>query len=117
LWHTVEESLGSLAREANKKDPGFTNWLNEKPVGDKTRASEIAEEMVAGMEEERKRLIKVFTATRFTVGGSKARQQKKEIKAVAGKANAEDAGAGWYGNKTAEYYSTLKARALWCKKN
>ena len=114
---TVQEALGEIAREANfHGDKGFKKWLDED-TGAGKRRGKIEAEMAEGMREQKKKLIKVFTSTRFTVGGKKARQQKKDLKAVAQKAAAEDANHAKFGGQGNDYYAVLKERAAWLKKN
>jgi Domain of unknown function (DUF4157) len=118
LLKTATDALGSMARMAKAKsgDAGISAWLDQLDGG-KTRREIIAANMAEGMSEQRKHLVKVFTATRYTVGGSKARSQKKSLKAVAQQTAAEDAGNAKFANTGADYYGTMKRRAEWLTKN
>lgn len=112
---TVSEALGEIAREANfHGDKGFKKWLDED-TGSGTRRAKIEAEMAAGIREEKKKLVKVFTSTRFTIGGKQNRQQKKELKAIAQQASADDANHRTFGGQGNDYYAVLKERAAWLK--
>jgi hypothetical protein len=109
--------LGKSARESvrlisygmlDAGDADAVKWLKHD-----TNVGIYAEEMFEqGMIAGKKLLIKTFSATKFTVGGSKARAVKKEMKAAAKAGRETDSG-----QSDNVYYDILKARIAWLKKN
>ncbi len=118
LWATAVDCVAQMARAARTMggDAGAQDWINETVDG-QLRHRTIATHLYAGLVEQKKHLIKVFTATRFTVGGSKARAQKKALKTLAQQTAQEDAGHRQFGGGANEYYEAMKSRAAWLKKN
>ena len=103
--------------EAASDDKDLWTWWNAKdPAGEKRRKDATAA-VVQGLEAGKKRIVKIFTSTRFTVGGGKSRAMKKSIKADAAAAAATDADDSKMGAATRNYYEVLKARAKWLDKN
>lgn len=108
---TATKAVNAMAGVAkNKGDAGFETWLDEKQGG-QTRRARIEANLVAGMKLQIKRLKKVFTATRYTIGGKKDRAQKKEMKAQARAATATDTGDRHIQGGTPNYYEIMKQRA------
>jgi hypothetical protein len=117
LAASVTDAMDQIAREANYwGDKGFKTWLGQD-IGGHTRRDEIETNMLAGLRAERAKLIKVFTATRFTIGGKQNRAAKKAIKQVATAAAAADQGHAEFGGGVADYYGIMKQRAVWLSKH
>lgn len=96
-------------------DAGFGQWLDANGGMQRNVIEEALEE---GLRQGRDRLIKIFTATRFTIGGRKDRKIKKDLKAASQNARQVDMQQDDFGNtNTNAYYEMLKARATWLKKN
>jgi hypothetical protein len=114
LGTTAKKVVVALANGLS--DPKFSDdkdivaWMD----GDGGYRRESMEEAVTeGLKKGRELLVKTFTATRFTLGGSKSRKVKKSIKAAAQAAHATDEDTG----DPDFYYKVLKARAQWLKKH
>lgn len=115
------KEIGNTALEAvdylrmgmqDNGDDDAKSWMDEVLPSGLTRKQTFASELLAGMIEQRAKLLKIFTATRFTVGGSKDRKTKKALKASAATANAVDAD-----DNGTDYYTMMKQRAAYLKKN
>lgn len=103
--------------EAASDDKDLWTWWNAKDAEGEKRRKEATAAVVSGLEAGKKRIVKIFTSTRFTLGGGKSRAMKKSIKADAGAAAATDADDSKMGAATRNYYEVLKARAKWLDKN
>ena len=113
LAATAADAVGGLRTGLNKTDPAADAWLDATLPGGRVRSAVMEAEMLEGLKEGKKHIAKVFTSTRWTVGGAQKRAVKKAIKKDAGAASTLDAG----GNGAPTYYETLKARAAWLAKN
>ena len=94
-------------------DPAVGAWFDADLPNGKVRQAVMEAEMLEGLKEGKKYIAKVFTSTRWTVGGKSKRALKKAIKKDARAASAHDADD----NGAPTYYETLKARAAWLAKN
>lgn len=111
LRQTAKDVVMYLAIAAGEAgDTEFKAWIDSDGGYRRALMEEALENgLIAG----RKLLVKTFTATRFTIGGSKARAVKKSIKKAGREAMEIDDPAG----DKDSYYKLLKARAEWLKKS
>jgi hypothetical protein len=89
-------------------DAGAQAWL----TASRHRRTAMEENIVEGLREGRKNLLKIFAATKWNSFNGNARAAKKSIKAAAKQGAATDNGV-----ESRDYYDILKARANWLKKN
>ena len=110
LAKTATEAVDGLVDGAEKAgDDDFGAWIKSEGG---YRRQMMEEALHNGLVAGRKLLIKTFSATRFTIGGAKARAVKKAVKKAGREATAIDGVGG-----KDDYYKLLKARAEWLKKN
>jgi hypothetical protein len=118
LRTTASEAVDKLVSMITQLDSDFPNWLAEKNPSGEDRLATMRENFYEGLLEMRAKLIKTFTATRFTLFGGKARALKKEMKKVAQSAQTLDTGHSSFGRSPqADYYELLKQRAAWLSKH
>ena len=103
--------------EAASGDNDLYNWWTAKDAEGEKRRKEATAAVVEGLEAGRKRIVKIFSSTRFTLGGGKARAMKKSIKGDAKAAADTDADDSKMGGSARNYYEVLKARAKWLDKH
>jgi hypothetical protein len=111
---TVRQIEGGMRRAG---DDGIKAWL-DTAVDGTTRRDRFSAEMEAGLRLGRKRIVDIFSATRFDLFSKKERAVKKQIKAVATASTVLDADDPKYrqaGKATPNYYEELKRRAMWMK--
>ena len=113
LAQTAHEAVGGLRIGMKALDPAVGAWFDAVLPNGKVRQAVMEAEMLEGLKEGKKYIAKVFTSTRWTVGGKSKRALKKAIKKDARAASAHDADD----NGAPTYYETLKARAAWLAKN
>jgi hypothetical protein len=117
LAKTAKEALSGLSigvKDPSKgNDPDFDKWLDANKG---VRRDMIEEGLEEGLKIGRERLIKIFSATRFS-GKKSDRALKKNLKASAVKAAGLDAEDDDNAKDPTHYYEVLKKRALWLKKN
>jgi Domain of unknown function (DUF4157) len=118
LRATASEGLRQTASNAeNTSDDKtlFTWWSAKDATGTKRREDAITA-VVEGLQETKKKIVKIFSATRFTVGGKKNRATKKAIKGQAAAAAETDSDDDNMQGGL-DYYNILKDRAKWLAKN
>lgn len=111
LTRLGDDKLKATAKEAITGLLGgmdAVRWGNELVDGKKRRAKFEAD-MLAGLTEGKKHIVKVFSSTRLK-GAWANHKAKKSIKKYARTTFAVDDGEG-----SSPYYETLKARAAWLK--
>lgn len=113
LATTAASAVAGLRTGMAKKDPTAPAWFDAVLPSGKTRKATMEAEMLAGLKEGKKYIVKVFSSTRRTVGGKQNRAIKKSIKANSQFAATYDQGA----NGPSPYYEVLKARAKWLAKH
>lgn len=92
-------------------DSSARTWANGAHAsGTGTRRDFIGEHMAAGFDAGIRRIIKVFSSTRWSLTRLRDHSAKKSIRGAARKAAAADGGAN-------DYYAELKRRAQWLKAN
>jgi hypothetical protein len=118
LEATARETVETLVDRIGRLDKDFGEFMKQKTPSGEDRLTMMTENFAAGMTEMRKKLVKTFTATRFTLFGGKDRALKKEMKKAAKQAQDLDTGHSSFGTSPqADYYETLKKRAAWLAKN
>ncbi|MDQ1750792.1 MAG: hypothetical protein QOE71_1848 [Pseudonocardiales bacterium] len=115
VWEIVK-AAGRDEGESGGGDDGIAAWAKQD-VGGTTRLETMNQAMLAGLEDCREKIIKIFSTTKWSLTNLKAHAAKKKLRSAAKQATAVDADDAAYGNQPLDYYATLKARAAWLKAN
>jgi hypothetical protein len=115
VWEIVK-AAGRDEGESGGGDDTIAAWAKQD-VGGTTRLETMNQAMLAGLEDCREKIIKIFSTTKWSLTNLKAHAAKKKLRSAAKQATAVDADDAAYGNQPLDYYATLKARAAWLKAN
>ena len=113
----IIQTAGRDVDDSGGGDNTLRAWTEQVISGAKRREAMNAA-VLAGMDEARAQIIKIFSTSKWNLTKRAAHGLKKKIRSAAKSGAAEDDGDAVYADgQKLDYYATLKARVQWLKAN